>query len=321
MAFNKLQTADELIHFLKKHAMEDHPFFYHFTTAESLKCICENLKWRLNSARRMNDLHECTLKTNFSPLWDIIYSTCFSFGDPDNIAMWAMYGIPWEDAIRIRFSIEDMREWIAFLSDTHEPIQCKLPSGDQVILNDDDTIMLHDICYAQGFFGSQRVLTDCPRHLSGCPEECDECPVKNLLWWDQKNKKTKLIENDNNPPTLKDELVGFVKNSAWAHEHETRLTLKKSDTPVDFVDVPISKDILLKIQISIGPKSTLKVEDVKRMMAKYLLSSEDKHGNIKNVSYSYYNENYSGRRRPLLQIRRHCDKHLKIPGCFKNSLE
>lgn len=187
------------------------------------------------------------------------------------------------------------------------------------------SISLHDICYVQGFFGSRRVLSDCPRRdnfKDQCFPNCRICPEKALLWWDRQNiKYPSLIENNKNPPYLKDELIGFVKNSAWAHERETRLVLTVPEIVEDHIDIQIPQEILLNIQISIGPKSTLKVEHVKRMMAKYLLGSEDEHGNIQNVSYSYYNENYSGRRLPLLQIRRHCDKHLKNPGCFKNSFE
>ena len=291
MKFSQIQDAKTLHNFLEKRAQK-HKFLYHFTTAKSLVAICKNRTWRFGSAAKMNDLHEFNKKTSFITLWNTIYSTCFSFGDEDNVAMWAMYGIPWEDAVRIRISKEDMQQW-------QQDIEKKKFDTPEYVLTHDKEILLnkikeikvsfHDICYYQGYIDSRQVLTDCPypeRWEHQCTEQCNGCPPKVLRWWDRKSHYTKECIDVRTDGSL----VGFVKNSAWAYENETRLMLKIEDlSGLEYIDLPVPISLLKNMQVSIGPRSTLTIEQVKEMLKQKLPISEMENWTPK-VSESYFHQ-------------------------------
>lgn len=315
MKFSQIQDAKTLHNFLEKHAQK-HKFLFHFTTAKSLAAICKNRTWRFGCAAKMNDLHEFKGKTPSTNLWNTIYSTCFSFGDEDNIAMWAMYGIPWEDAVRIRVETKDIINWVKDIKVweiTPPRYSCEHIaeglSGKRI------NVSFHDICYYQGYIDSRQVLTDCPypeRWEHQCTERCNGCPPKVLRWWDQKNHHTKECID----VCTDGSLVGFVKNSAWAHENETRLMLQiEGLSEPEYVDLPVPISLLKNVQVSIGPRSTLTIEQVEEMMEQNLPISEVGNWTPK-VSESYFHqEDY------LKQLRRHCNLCSQKTVIFKNSLE
>ena len=246
----------------------------------------------------MNDLHEYVVK--MSQL-DGGYATCFSFADEDNIAMWAMYGMPWEDGVRIRISSSDLKKWVDSIRDNM--------AGE---LSD---VSMHDICYYRGYMGSRRVLTDCPRFVEQndvmCDPKCEYCPPKALLWNECENNDTSFVDNNNQ--YLNEKLIGYVKNSAWAQECETRLTFKKSGNMNQYVDITVPDYILDNMHISIGPRSTLDADGLRDRIAEIYGGNGYHRGNI---SYSYFHES-----KFLKQLRRHSDIHTDCFTAFKNSLD
>ena len=281
MKFSRIDSSDELKRFLEKKGCE-HGFVYHYTTFEKLKCILSSKRWRFGNASKMNDLHEYMVKGSNSEKWDRTFSTCFSFGNEDNIAMWSMYGIPWEDAIRIRITK-------TFLNNDEKTIAF-------------ENITLHDICYYLGYFGERRVLTDCPLHRDVCLPDCDICPEKALHWWSQRNKQTYIVEDNSR---LKEELIGYVKNAAWEYEKETRLDVSLSSQSsglYDYIELPIGDDFINEIHISLGPRSGLTVDDVKKKIAEIIYHDENQFQKIHNVSESYYKRDGL-----LSHLKRHCD--------------
>ena len=299
MYFSNIKNSSELKDFLVKRTSR-HKFLFHYTTAEKLQCIFGNKTWRLYSAKTMNDLQEYKEKGN-SSLWEKLYSTCFSFGDEDNIAMWSMYGIPWEDAVRIRLSTDVIKKWMQrFDRRLYE------------ISDSQDSVVLHDICYSPGYFGGRQGYSDCPLNKPAClptGQKC-LCPQKELHWWNQSNRQTKIVENDN--CYLKEELTGYVKNSAWEHERETRLSITLSRNVGEYIDIPLNKEMLENMQIAIGPRSTLKINSLKQTLSNL---SEIPTSKIR-VSNSYYKD-----KNLLPKLRRHCDTQTTCPPVFKNSLE
>lgn len=301
MSFRNIKNSSELKDFLVKRASK-HKFLFHYTTAEKLQCIFRNKTWRFCSAETMNDLQEYKVKGNFF-LWEKLYSTCFSFGDEDNIAMWSMYGIPWEDAVRIRLSTDVIKKWMQrFDRRLYE------------ISDSQDSVVLHDICYYQGYFGGRQVYSDCPLNKPACQPTGQKClcPKKELHWWNQSNRQTEIVENENNNCYLKEELTGYVKNSAWEHERETRLSITLSQNVGKYIDISLSEDMLQEMQIAIGPRSTLKINSLKQTLSNL---SEIPTSKIR-VSNSYYKE-----KELLFQLRRHCDTQTTCPPVFKNTLE
>ena len=310
-SFSELSSADGLVRFLKNH-VTDHKFLYHFTTAKSLQCILRNRTWRFSSAEKMNDLHEYKVKisSSNSDVYKKIYSTCFSFGDEDNIAMWAMYGIPWEDGIRIRIPSSDLVRW-------RDEIYSMIPHGkltDAKYDNDEiiHDVSLHDICYYRGYMGSRKVLTDCPKKQKCvCNDKCNGCPPKALLWGDNSNSNTSIVDSS----YFEGQLIGYVKNSAWSYENETRLMFTKDGRSRDYVDLPVPCYILKNMQVSIGPRSTLTIEQVKDMIVKCQQSSTNC-VSVSDISDSYYK--CCGF---LKQLRRHCDKCGQHHVVFNNTIE
>ena len=310
MSFRNIKNSSELKDFLVRCASK-HKFLFHYTTTEKLQCIFENKTWRLYNAKTMNDLQEYKEKGN-SSLWEKLYSTCFSFGDEDNIAMWSMYGIPWEDAVRIRLSTDAIKKWMNTFDG--KPYKTSDSSSNYTlnISDSQDSVVLHDICYYQGYFGGRQVYSDCPLNKPAClptGQKC-LCPQKELHWWNQSNRQTKIVENDN--CYLKEELTGYVKNSAWEHERETRLSITLSRNVGEYIDIPLNKEMLENMQIAIGPRSTLKINSLKQTLSNL---SEIPTSKIR-VSNSYYKE-----KNLLPELRRHCNINTICPPVFKNSLE
>ena len=122
------------------------------------------------------------------------------------------------------------------------------------------------------------------------------CPQKELHWWNQSNRQTKIVENDN--CYLKEELTGYVKNSAWEHERETRLSITLSRNVGEYIDIPLTEDMLKNMQIAIGPRSTLNIDSLKQTLSNL---SEIPNSEIR-VSNSYYKD-----KNLLPKLRRHCD--------------
>ena len=83
----------------------------------------------------------------------------------------------------------------------------------------------------------------------------------------------------------------------------------------EYVDLPVPISLLKNVQVSIGPRSTLTIEQVEEMMEQNLPISEVGNWTPK-VSESYFHqEDY------LKQLRRHCNLCSQKTVIFKNSLE
>ena len=103
MSIQKLdiKSVDSIINYLEQKG-KNHRVYYHYTTWESLKKIMENKSFLLTrgNSLKINDQHEAN-KKGVKEVWDRTYIGSFAFGSSENMAMWGLYGLPWEDAIRI----------------------------------------------------------------------------------------------------------------------------------------------------------------------------------------------------------------------------
>lgn len=286
MRFNQIDNSDMLIAFLERQATQ-HSFVFHYTKVDALKAILKNKTWRLGQARKMNDLHEYLVKGRGAEALDNIYTTCFSFGDEDNIAMWSLYGKPRENAVRLRLPYEAIRDWLKDLTSSN--ISNNL--SQEIIQS--MKISFHDICYYLGYMGERKVLSDCPLQQDICDSRCKVCPEKALLWWSQRNLHPEIVENEIHG--LKPELIGYVKNSAWAYENETRLSIFIPDIPIspnNHIDIPVSGELLENMQVSLGPRNTLPLEEVQKLVADYLYNGDiNCVKRLGQVTESYYRKN------------------------------
>lgn len=322
MRFSQISDAKDLISFLERRSLK-HPFLYHYTTFDILKCICRFKTWRFGNASNMNDMHEYEVKGHPLGILDNMYSACFSYGDEDNVAMWSMYGIPWEDAIRIRIPIKTIRNWIDNI-DGEKILAYDKYHGTKIRFNADTSndkhkFSIRDICYMEGYVTSPRNMSDCPIRLNECQDTCVKCPPKRILWWSQSNKHFD-IAIDKQEKNVKSELLGYVKNSAWHHEMETRIvfsiTSENYTSPYEYLDIPIPGDMISEMQVSLGPRSTLDVDNVKQELAEILYDDPSKYTDINNVSESYYKQ-----RDLLRHLKRHSDCNHQCIVSFKNSAD
>ena len=212
--FQEIQSTDGLLNFLQSRT---HDYYYHFTTVSTFIKILESRRWRFSSGAMMNDQHEYKIKS--APgVREKIFSTCFSFGDKNNMAMWAMYSIPWEDAVRIRIPKETMLKWVKKLQTVKHP---ELTG-----------VSLHDILYIDGKIGKS--------HLA-------------KFYW-ARGKRFALTEPDGKDVSLSPRFTGYLKNSAWKHEQEARLAVTLRDYPSNsFFDLPVPAGFFGEIQITTGP--------------------------------------------------------------------
>ena len=72
------------------------------------------------------------------------------------------------------------------------------------------------------------------------------------------------------------------------HRRFTDDYLDTNTTYYDYIDVPIPKQLYSKMQISIGPRATISVDEVKKAIATIIYNDPNK---INNVSESYYKKN------------------------------
>ena len=223
MKFSQINSADQLFSFLEN---QRHKFYHHFTTVSALNAILTQKKWLLSPAQRMNDLHECNEKGR-SQRWKRLVSTCFSFGDEDNMAMWAIYGLPWEQGVRITIPGTALRQWIAALQDS------KWQHEHQV-----ECVSLHDMVYYDGYVDRGNA---------------------DLRW---ARGKCKTMKDGAVDIALSERFTGYVKNSAWKQESEARLMVVLKNDSVENFHIPIPESVLTSFKICLGPMVAEAAEQV-----------------------------------------------------------
>lgn len=257
-SFQHISTTDELLNFLQT---REHKYYHHFTTVSTLIKIIKSNKWRFSVGSKMNDQHEYDVKSAYG-LRDKIYSTCFSFGDEDNMAMWAMYAIPWEDAVRISIPKKIMLEWVEKLNDIKRPTL--------------KNVSLHDILYIDGMIGHSR--------------------FSKFFW--ARGKKDALTEPDGRDISLSASFTGYLKNSAWKHEQESRLAITlPEETDQLFIDLPLPDNFFQSVRLTTGPWTTDTEFD--RQKKRILRASQPSLREKLKISQNSF--------RGQIQLRRHCD--------------
>ena len=249
MKFSDIKTADQLLSFQK---IKRHHFYHHFTKVSALNSILKGQQWLLSPATRMNDLHECTVKGDLQK-WKRIVSTCFSFGDEDNMAMWAMYGLPWTQGVRITIPGRTLCQWFSALQDPNWQSE-----------NNVECVSLHDIVYYDGYV------------------DHDD---SHLLW---SRGKCKVMKDGNTDISKSERFTGYVKNAAWKQESETRLmVVLKEDSIGDFY-IPIPETVLSRFEICLGPMVDEDSETVLSQILNGVNSSKLRNAISKNLQRCFF---------------------------------
>lgn len=269
MRFNQISCVDDLISTMDRRAKE-HKVLHYFTRLSVLYSIAIKQEWQFNNSSGMNDLHE--LIKNFGPDSETneaiqrkrerLYYSCFSFGDEDNVAMWSLYGIPWEDAVCITLK--------------KDSIISLLKSMDKYSVDNNVETFFHDICYIEGLLGTSNQL---------------------LHWYDCRNQK--LARNDCSF-AHNINLVGYLKNSCWRYENESRLGfVLNQPNKQGYVRIPLDKSFWNSVTITLGPRNCHTIEEVNSTLQRN--NSEILFDN--NIKPSFFlTINY------FRNLKRHCDR-------------
>ena len=189
--FKKLDTLDSVKDFLDLRAAR-HNNYFHYTSVTALRAMLQSKKLHLSLGKTMNDLFE--IQKIDPEKWERLYVASFSFTSNESVALWHIYGNPFNQAIRIQFSRTAVLKMLEKLKNC---LKCK-----DVSLNeryyDIRKAGLVDIAYVQN-------------------------DQKSLRW-------NKALLSDITCPQIsrihEEKLAGYIKNVAWEYEMETRLLVE-----------------------------------------------------------------------------------------------
>lgn len=234
IAFKNVSTPSQLKQHLidrasqLKNTKDGAPIYLcHYTHLSAAISIIRAKMWYIGSPLKMNDGLE--LSHAAKDVWKSIFFACFMLEPKESIAMWSMYAQPWTDGVMIRIPVEQFKHWIK--SDTltvhAADTSTKKPISGNIV--SDIECVFHAVAYtnAEGIASTEQEQLWCGSETY--------TNVKNTL--------------------ASDELVGFIKDVAWAYENEYRLQINYngSDTP-QAVSISIPEDVIDSMEIVAGPR-------------------------------------------------------------------
>lgn len=221
---NEVKTIEDVIDYLETKA-RGHKNYYHYTTWDSLVKIYKTKSFLLTKGNSLmiNDQHEAKMKGAVD-IWNKTYIGSFSYGSSENMAMWGLYGLPAQDAVRIAIPQKAMLNWINQISSIYRD---KNRNG--LIL--DIKKSLTDVVYIEGKRGDAEFDLSCGydrARITGRSE------LSNM--------------------GMSSKMTGYIKNYAWKYEDEVRI---KIELPQEYgyekilVDIP--DETIDSFSITTGP--------------------------------------------------------------------
>lgn len=235
MNLDDVQTIAELCAFSKEKA-RTHRNYYHYTNWNSFELIMQGKSFLLTRGNSLsiNDQHEYLMKGSIEE-WNKTYIGSFSFGTSENMAMWGLYGMPWEDAVRICIPKNAMLKWVDSIDKVYVWKDAKKTGN---IENAD--INLVDIIYSFGKDDLKDIANSTNVNLS---------------------RDTKSINTSGRPGlhyvNSDPQITGYIKNYAWNYEKEVRMRIHLPfgvGTEKVMVDIP--DEVLSEITVTTGPSFT-----------------------------------------------------------------
>lgn len=191
--------------------------YYHLTTWSSLCKMMElvtlpddGTKHRmlhLSAAVNMNDRDDKKCGKG-------IYFSSFSFGPAENISMWTNYGIPNEEAVRIKFRKAEFWDWVNAFRKHEIRVYGVGPNGSLESLSTEPELKMVDVAYWSHNKGWRRIND-----------------INNGIFIHDRNK-FRLIDCTNVESFMQKDPYMF-KEAGWNYESETRLVLKFKDELAD----------------------------------------------------------------------------------------
>ena len=235
----QIEKISDIVDFLEEKG-KGHRFYHHYSTWDSLKAIVENRSFLLTKGNSLsiNDQHEATKKGSWD-VWEKTYIGSFSFGESEIMSMWGLYGLPWEDAVRISIPRKYMLEWINGLENVS--IWENNNTGDSI---SGAKISLTDVVYVSGKKSDSNYrLTHAGRSF----------PIKN---------QGKFLRFDEDKS-----MTGYVKNYAWQYENEVRIRIELPEIyGAEKIKIDIPENVVKSFIIVTGPNFEYKNDELYQVL-------------------------------------------------------
>ena len=174
----------------------NHRNYLHYTNFAGLIGMIGSGYFHLSKGDRMNDRQE--LKKGCMEVWQNTFIGSFAYGQNENMAMWGLYGLPWEDAVCMAIPRKQMLEWLQSATQIY-----RIENGGT---------------YARIDTQSETVLTDVA--YAGEPQD-QEFTVKRYDETIRVTAEKQALLGINDSALM----TGYVKNDAWHYENEVRLRI------------------------------------------------------------------------------------------------
>ena len=237
--FKGLSNIDSLLEYLENKGRA-HKCYYHYTSWDSFSKIYNGASFLLTKGNSLtiNDQHEALMKGAWEE-WNRLYIGSFAYGSAENMAMWGLYGLPWEDAVRIAIPKKAMLQWIDNINEVslwNNGIVATIPTNG----------CLSDIVYVSGASNQNRLQLT---HRDATFETINRQGLHGI------DKDCRM--------------TGHIKNYAWRYENEVRLLIRLPySTGYEKIMVKIPEEVLNEIKVTTGPSFLYKNDDLYKMLQK-----------------------------------------------------
>ena len=222
-AVAEIRTAEHLRAYLNARG-ERHVRYLHYTNLDGLIGMLASGFFHLSKGDRMNDRQEPQMGD--SGLWTDTFIGSFAFGQNENMALWGLYGLPWEEAVCIRIPQGSMLRWIRGVDRCYKVEETKK----YVPLEGTLGLGLNDVAYVT---------------------EQAERPIR---IYHSLKRATWPIEKEPSEWQAATELTGFLKRDAWRYENEVRIrAVCASAKALDRIAIPIPREIIARATVIFGP--------------------------------------------------------------------
>ncbi len=223
-AFKDIETEQELADYLDNPYFGNHvPSLYHYTKLSTVVDIIKSGYWHLTTAEQKNDYLE--YENGDKEAWKSLFFTCFMSEDAESIAMWSMYAQPWDDGVKIRIGLKEVREWMKTIKSVAIIDEKTWQATGNLLPVSQENIKLSGVAYINTENENEQVLK----------------------FGNQENNRIQYIPKSAT-------LTGYIKDSAWSYEKELRLKVRvyNEDNKIKRIGLPID-NLINNMEISAGP--------------------------------------------------------------------
>ena len=236
------KSADEVVKVLQDSAL-NHRVYWHYTILSSLLCILEDKTLRLTRGDdpQMNDQLEWERMGNVDT-WRRTFITSFSHLNDESVAMWSVYGVPKNEAVRLAIDQDAMKELLNEIRNTSE-----FYIADTLKSENRQKVERQDVCIE---FGD--VLYGGNVNQKG-GKQYEEFEFRG------KTVTSELLASHTLDQSSA--MTGYIKSADWSYEKESRLIVRIKDTVLlrdDMKDkthliITIPERLLEKVLFLLGP--------------------------------------------------------------------